>query len=184
MGGWKWADTTLPIGDPSYPRLLDTTESQSGALSGERGTELIRDSHTFVQALPGVGAVTSSTVYLAMAAAQITSGASWNITHTNGTSLTRDANHIYWFDGANTTDITDAAGNTLIYNFQIPAGNEVASLTGNPNGQLSECMIAIRYNVENLLTVLGNVDLLQTAAKNNVVAAINEIQAKIASHGW
>jgi hypothetical protein len=40
-------------------------------------------------------------------------------------------------------------------------------------------MIAIRYNVENLLTVLGNVDLLETAAKNNVVAAINELKARI-----
>jgi hypothetical protein len=114
-----------------------------------------------------------------MAAAQITSGASWNITHTNGTQLVRDSNHIYWFDGANTTDITDTSGNTLIYNFQIPAGNTVASITGNPNGQRTECMIAIRYNVENLLTVLGNVDLLETTAKNNVVAAINELKARI-----
>jgi hypothetical protein len=40
---WEWDDTEYDIGDPAYPRLIATTESVSGLLSGTRLTSILKN---------------------------------------------------------------------------------------------------------------------------------------------
>jgi hypothetical protein len=175
---WKWADTVYYIGNSLYPRLLPSADGKTGMITRTRLTELVKDSHEWVTATPVTGSTTSGEVYLRFFVEQITSGDRWTIIHA-GSTLQRDYNHVFFVKDAVTTDITDESGNVLVQEFHIPAGETVTSISGDPNGVSGECEIAIRYNVPNLLTVVGNVDELQTTAKGSVVDAINELFERI-----
>jgi hypothetical protein len=176
---WRWEDTACNIGDPAYPRLLPSELGVTGLITRTRLTELVADSHTETQATPAVGSVTSGSVWHRILVPQLTNALNWQIVHTDGSVLVRNDRVIYWQEsGEAAVYLTEAdnSGETLVYDFQIPAGKTVDTVTGNPNGDSAEAEITVRYNVPNLLDVMGDVDALETDAKR-IVPAINELKA-------